>query len=146
MQNTLLNNKLNVEIELQMMQPMYKEEYVYDMLNKLIEKTVVLQQRMVNVECLKKKGYKIKICIKIEMSKIPHLLFLPGSCSGELVTRWWILWWCFHHPIDIPPNILAIKIPIYESIRYECVIAKWPASCAVNVNWCQKAPRHIADI
>jgi hypothetical protein len=80
-QNTLLNNKLNVEIELHMMQPMYKEEYVYDMLNKLIEKIVVLQQRMVNVECLKKKEYKI------EMSKIPHLLFLPGSCSGELVTR-----------------------------------------------------------
>jgi hypothetical protein len=36
------------------MQVVYTKVYVYDMLNKLIEKIVVSQQRMVNVECLKK--------------------------------------------------------------------------------------------
>ncbi len=42
------------------MPAMYTKEYVYDMLNKLIEKTVVLQQKMVNVECLKKNNTKNK--------------------------------------------------------------------------------------
>jgi hypothetical protein len=44
----------------------YKEVYVYDMLNKVIEQNVVLWQKMVNAECLKKEIDSDKMCqIKI---------------------------------------------------------------------------------
>ena len=66
--------------------------------------------------------------------------------TGWFGTKWWTLWLLFHHPMDNPQQKSAIKIPMRVSATKLWVIAMCPASCAVNMIWCQNAPRNTAEV
>src|SRR5258705_401486 len=65
--------------------------------------------------------------------KIPRLIGERFGLTGWFVIRWCTLWLLFHHPKLNPQQKSAMKMPIKLSTTKLCVIAKCPASWAVNI-------------